>query len=57
MECDRKMSLDISEDLVLKKFPCPKFRKGQKETLIKMAEAFNSGYKAVLLDAPTGKLV
>ena len=39
---------------MLDAFPAPKFRKYQKETLKAMANAFNSGYKAILLEAPTG---
>jgi len=39
---------------VLNAFPAPEFREYQELTLIKMAEGFNSGVKAVLIDAPTG---
>lgn len=46
------MSFSIQE--VLHGFPAPSFRKFQKETIIKIAEAFNSGIKCILLDAPTG---
>lgn len=35
-------------------FPAPKFRKYQKETLKLINDAFNSGIKVILLDAPTG---
>jgi len=39
---------------VIDLFPAPKFRKYQRNTLIKINEAFNSGVKVVLLEAPTG---
>jgi len=38
----------------LKLFPAPKFRKYQKETIVKMVEGLNSGVRCFLLDAPTG---
>lgn len=44
----------VNEKEVLEAFSSRNFRKYQKETLIAMNEAFNSGYKAILLDAPTG---
>jgi len=44
----------ISEREVLKAFPASGFRKYQKETILRIANAFNSGVKCVLLDAPTG---
>lgn len=44
----------ITENEVLKAFPANTFRKYQKETVLKIANAFNSGVKCVLLDAPTG---
>ena len=44
--------LEISD--VMNAFPAPTFRKYQKAVLRKITEAFNSGVKCVLLDAPTG---
>lgn len=44
----------IKKSEVLKAFPAPRFRKYQKGTIVRIAEAFNSGIKCVLLDAPTG---
>jgi len=35
-------------------FPAPSYRKYQKESIIKIAEGFNSEIRCVLLDAPTG---
>jgi len=42
------------KDEILKLFPAPGFRKYQKETLVRMAEEFETGVKCILLDAPTG---
>jgi len=44
----------IDKTDVLKAFPAPKFRKYQRESLLKMTEAFNSGVRCILVDAPTG---
>lgn len=44
--------LDKTE--VLKLFPSGSFRKYQKPTIEKMVDAFNSGVRCILLDAPTG---
>lgn len=44
----------FSEQEVLGTFPGPAFRKYQKESLMKMTEGFNSGARAILIDAPTG---
>jgi Rad3-related DNA helicase len=46
--------MSLSEQEVLKAFPAVKYRKYQKESILKIADAFNSGIKCVLLDAPTG---
>lgn len=45
-------SLDIRD--VLKNFPFPEFRRFQKETIEEIAQAFNSGYRWILLETPTG---
>jgi Rad3-related DNA helicase len=45
-------SLDIRD--VLKSFPFPEFRRFQKETIEEIAQAFNSGYRWILLETPTG---
>lgn len=39
---------------ILKAFPAPEYRKYQKEVLEKIADGFQSGIRAVLMDAPTG---
>jgi len=44
----------VNDQEILEAFPSYSFRKYQKETLKAMNDAFNSGYKAILLDAPTG---
>jgi len=44
----------IDKNEVLKLFPAPKFRKYQRNTIVRMVDAFNSGVKVVMLDAPTG---
>ena len=46
--------MSLSRKEVLKAFPSRRFRKYQKETVLKIANAFNSGIKCILLDAPTG---
>jgi len=48
------MAATISVNEALNLFPAPSFRKLQKETLVKMVEAFQSGIRCILLDAPTG---
>ena len=44
----------MKNEEVLKLFPAPSFRKYQKDAIIKINEAFNSGVRLVLLEAPTG---
>lgn len=44
----------ISEKEILDAFPAPKFRRYQRKTLVRIAEAFNSGMRVILLEAPTG---
>lgn len=44
----------VTDQEILEAFPAPKFRKYQRETLVAINDAFNSGIKVVLLDAPTG---
>ena len=44
----------MDKEDVLRLFPVEKYRKYQKETIEKIVEAFSSGVKAILLDAPTG---
>jgi len=44
----------LSKKEVLDKFPAKKFRKYQREAIEKMVDAFNSGVKCILLEAPTG---
>jgi len=44
--------LELNE--VLSNFPASKFRRYQREVIEKVVDAFNSGYKCILLEAPTG---
>ena len=44
----------IDKATVITNFPCPSFRKHQKEVLEQIVDAVNSGYKCFLLDCPTG---
>ena len=44
----------LTADDVLDMFPSRNFRKHQRETIIKMVDAFTSGIKCILLVAPTG---
>lgn len=44
----------LDKETVIKNFPCPSFRKYQKEVLDEIVESVNSGYKCFLLDCPTG---
>ena len=44
----------LNKETVLNNFPCPSFRKHQKEVLEQIVEAVNSDYKCFLLDCPTG---
>jgi len=44
----------VDSHTVLSNFPFPTFYKYQKEKLLEIAEAFNSGYKWILLETPTG---
>lgn len=46
--------MNLSEQEVLKAFPAPSFRKYQKEAVIKITDAFNSGMRCVIIDGPTG---
>jgi len=48
------MGIDITPKEALLLFPYKKFRKYQKEVIIRMAEAFQSGYNVILVEAPTG---
>lgn len=45
---------ETAKDHFVDNFPHPAFRKGQKEAIEKITEAFCNGYKYVVLDAPTG---
>ncbi|MGA9153704.1 MAG: DEAD/DEAH box helicase family protein [Candidatus Nitrosopolaris sp.] len=38
----------------IKNFPFPTFRENQEDVLRQIEEAFNSGYKYIILEAPTG---
>lgn len=44
----------FSENNVLGQFRRPSFRPHQKETIVEIAKAFESGYQYVICDAPTG---
>jgi len=44
----------FSSQEVLGSFPAPSYREYQKESLVKIAEGFNSGIRAIIIDAPTG---
>jgi len=44
----------FNKDDITKCFPMDSYRKGQKETIEKIIDAFNSGKKFVILEAPTG---
>lgn len=52
------MSVEISDDKILKAIkqvaPFPKFRENQEDVILKIAKAFLSGTKYVILEAPTG---
>lgn len=44
----------VTNEEVLDAFPAPKFRPYQESTLKVINNAFNSGFKAIILEAPTG---
>lgn len=48
------MGIDITPREALELFPYPSFRKYQKKVIEKVAEAFQSGYDTILIEAPTG---
>jgi Rad3-related DNA helicase len=48
------MKYSVTDQEILKLFPYPTFRKGQKEIILKMNSLLNSGRKCILLSAPTG---
>ena len=48
------MGIDITPKEALVLFPYPSFRKYQREVIVKIAEAFQSGYDVILVEAPTG---
>jgi len=44
----------LSDQEILKLFPCPEFRPYQRATILKINECLNSGVRCILLDSPTG---
>ena len=44
----------VDQREVINNFPFPEFRKHQREKTAEISEAFNSGYKWILLETPTG---
>lgn len=48
------MDKSISADEYLKNFPHNKFRNNQDSVIKQICEAFNTGYKHIILEAPTG---
>ena len=49
------MQISDKDDLeLLDFFPFDSFRKGQKKSILEIVNAFNKGYKYVILDAPVG---
>jgi len=44
----------VTNEEVINLFPAPKFRKYQRNVMSKINEAFNSGIRVILLEAPTG---
>ena len=46
--------MQTSNKELLDFFPFDTFRKGQKNSILKITNAFNNGYKYVILDAPVG---
>ena len=50
----RKAYSSLDPKDVINSFPFPSFREHQKEKIEEIVEAFNSGYKWILLETPTG---
>lgn len=53
-ESNSEETVWFDKDIVLSKFGQPEFREKQKETIEEAAEAFEKGYRYVILDGPTG---
>ncbi len=50
----KKTYPNVNAPETVNNFPFPKFRQYQREKIVEIVEAFNSGYRWILLETPTG---